>query len=122
MGRMDDPVVIMAALGGVLAGLLLLRLTGGAPKKEAATDPSPSPAVGYANPKRSRASAAPILTALGVTAIGVGLAAGAGEGGLALLALVPGLALLVAAMVKLLRGGRDPHRPQGEPPGFLTPR
>lgn len=109
---MDDPLVIMGALGGALAGFLLLRLAGGAPKEEAAAEPSPRPAVGYAIPKRSRGSGTPILTALGVTAIGVALAAGAGEGGFALLALLPGLALLVAALVTLRGGGRD-LRPPG---------
>lgn len=113
---MDDPLVILGAVGGALAGVLLLRLPRRAPNEVAASDPSPSPAAGYAIPKRARASAAPILAALGVTAVGVGLAIGAGDGGVEPLALLPGLALLMAALVVMLRGSRDRHPPEAQRP------
>ncbi len=106
---MGDYTVIAAALAGAVAGVLLLRPANawGAPSDpDGPQSPAePSTPTGYARPPRS--TAGPILLALGVALLGVGLAIGSGDAGMDALPLVPGVAVIVAALAATVRGGRD---------------
>ncbi len=106
---MVDYSVIAAALAGTAAGVLLLWLTSSRSRRDdrdrtpqKAEPPTPT---GYA--RLPVHTAAPILLAVGVTLFGVGLAIGSGDGALDVRPLLPGVVVLLAALVAVLRrGGR----------------
>ena len=107
---MDDRIVILAAVGGGLTGLLLLLHAGRASRREEraadeeeAIEPTAGHVMAHAATPRPRASSAPILTALGVAVSAVGLLVGGGGAGLGPLALLPGAALLITALVVVAR-------------------
>lgn len=112
---MTDPLVIIAAVAGGLTGLILLARVSRGSNDDRADEPLPRPVIAYAKAERPRPSAVPVLTAVGVAAAGVGLAIGTGDGGLGPVALVPGAALLLAALVLTVRrmtsggSGDNPH-------------
>ena len=123
---LSDPVSLLAALvGGIIGVVLMVRLGGwrvssheSAPTMEPQARPT-----GYAS--RHPPSAAPILTALGVAAIGIGLAVGAAGGSLGFLPLIPGVLLLVAGLRSLRRRPRDGAETtavDGEEPADLAAR
>lgn len=109
MDRMDDPIVILSAVAGGLTGLLLLLHAGRASRKEGAIEEEGAMerttrhVVGYAATPRTRASWAPILTALGVAVLAIGLLIGGVGAGLGLLALLSGGVLLITALVVVTR-------------------
>lgn len=101
---LSDPVSLFAALAGGIIGLLLMVRLGGwrvTSHESAATVGPQARPTEYAS--HHAPSAAPILTALGVAAIGIGLAVGTADGRLDFLPLIPGALLLVAALRSLLR-------------------
>ena len=109
---MTDPLVILAAVAGGLTGLLLLWRASRGASDDRHDEPPPRPVVAYAETERPRPSAVPVLTAVGIASLGVGLAIGTGEGGLGPVALVPGAALLLAAIIVMVQrtmsgGSRD---------------
>lgn len=103
ISSMDDPFVILAAVAGGLTGLILLVRVSRGSSDDRADEPLPRPVIAFAKTERPRPSAVPVLTAVGVAAVGVGLVVGTGEGGLGPVALVPGTALLLAAIVLTAR-------------------
>lgn len=104
----DDPVTLLAALAGGIAGVVLMVKLGA---WRASSNESAPPmeshvrATGYA--PRHAPSAAPILTALSVAAFGIGLAVGMADGMVDVLPLIPGVLLLAAALLSLCRRSRD---------------
>ena len=113
-----DYSVIVAALAGAAAGVLLLRLANSRDRR-AAGDRTPPPAepatpTGYA--RRPVHTAAPVLLAVGLALFGVGLAIGSGDGALDVRPVVPGVAVLLAALVLLLRQGRHTSPSDGQVP------
>lgn len=115
---MDDYTVIAAALAGAAAGALLLRL---ANARDARTDhdptpPPPEPPMPTRYARRPVNTAAPILLAVGLALVGVGLAIGSGDGALDVRPVVPGVAVLLAALVLLLRPGGHASPPDGQVP------
>lgn len=62
-------------------------------------------------------SAAPILTAVGGTVLGIGLALGSGGGTLDPLPLIPGALILVAAVLSAISRRRTTGVPPPSPPG-----
>lgn len=105
---LSDPVSLFAALAGGIIGLLLMVRLGGwrVPSHESAATVGPQARpTEYAS--RHAPSAAPILTALGVAAFGIGLALGTADGRLDVLPLIPGMLLLVAALLSLRRRSRE---------------
>ncbi len=104
---MGDYTVIAAALAGAVTGVLLMRLANawGAPAEPDGTQApaEPSTPTGYARPPRS--TAGPILLAVGLALLGVGLAIGSGDAGFDVRPLVPGAVVLVAALAATLRRG-----------------
>ena len=120
---MADYSVIVAALAGAAVGVLLLRLANSRDGR-AASDRTPPPAepatpTGYA--RRPVHTAAPILLAVGVALVGVGLAIGSGDGALDVRPVVPGVVVLLAALVLLLRQGRHASPSDGQVPnGHVT--
>ena len=115
---MVDYSVIVAALAGAAAGALLLRM---ANARDARTEHDPTPAppgppmpTRYA--RRPVNTAAPILLAVGLALFGVGLAIGSGDGALDVRPVVPGVAVLLAALVLLLRQGRHASPSKGQVP------
>lgn len=115
---MDDYTVIVAALAGAAAGALLLRM---ANARDARTDHDPTPP-GSGPPMPTRYArrpvntAAPILLAVGLALVGVGLAIGSGDGALDVRPVVPGVAVLLAALVLLSRQGRHASPSDGQVP------
>lgn len=104
IGSVTDPLVILAAVAGGLTGLLLLWRASRGPSDDRAEEPPPRRVVAYAKTERPRPSAMPVLTAVGVAALGTALVVGTGDGGLGLVALLLGAALLLAAIVVTVRG------------------
>ncbi len=103
---LNDPVSVIAAIaGGIVGVVLMVRLGGwGVSSHESATvEPQVRP-TGYAS--RHAPSAAPILNALGVAAIGIGLAVGTAGGGLGFLPLMTDVLFLAAALRSLRRRRR----------------
>ena len=100
-----DNAVIAAALAGVVAGLLLMRVAnvwGARPESDGTQAPAEPPTpTGYTRPPRS--TAGPILLAVGLALLGVGLAIGSGDAGLDARPLVPGAVVLAAALAATLR-------------------
>jgi len=104
-----DGTVIAAVVAGAVAGLLLMRWASAADRSAsmptadapAAGEP-PAAATGYR--REPGHSAAPVLLAVGVALLGTGLAVGSGDGGIDGRAVIPGLAVLVAALVAARRG------------------
>ena len=113
---MGDISVIAAGLAGAVAGLLLLRLANARDRRAAddrappgcAEPPSPT---GYA--PRAVRTAAPILLAVGLALVGVGLAFGSGGGALDIRPVLPGVVVLLAALVALVRQGGHTSPPDG---------
>lgn len=107
---LSDPVSVVAAIaGGIVGVVLMVRLRGwGLSSHESAStvEPQVRP-TGYAS--RHAPTAAPILIALGVAALGIGLAVGTAGGGIGFLPLIPGVLFLAAALRSLRRprGGGD---------------
>ncbi len=104
----DDPVTLLAALAGGIVGVVLMVRLGAwrvSPNESAPPMESSVRPTGYAS--RHAPSAAPILTALGVAAFGIGLAVGTADGRLDVLPLIPGMLLLVAALLGLRRRSRE---------------
>lgn len=102
---LDDPITSLAALaGGIVGVVLMVRLGewGGSSHESAPTLETQAQPTGYAS--RHHPSAAPILIAFGVAAIGIGLAVGAAGGRPALLPLIPGVLLLMAGLLSMRRG------------------
>lgn len=101
---LSDPVSVVAAIaGGIVGVVLMVRLRGwGVSSHESAptVEPQGRP-TGYTS--RHGPTAAPILIALGVAALGIGLAVGTAGGGLGFLPLVPGVLFLAAALRSLRR-------------------
>ncbi|MBA3689559.1 MAG: hypothetical protein H0W81_12160 [Chloroflexi bacterium] len=115
---MDDYTVVVAALAGAAAGALLLRM---ANARDARTDHDPTPPPsGPPTPtryaRRPVNTAAPILLAVGLALVGVGLAIGSGDGALDVRPVVPGVAVLLAALVLLSRQGRHASPSDGQVP------
>jgi hypothetical protein len=115
-----DYAVIVAALAGAVAGLLLLRMA--SPRDAPADRDRTSPVAGPPTPtlyaRRPLHTAAPILLAVGLALFGVGLAMGFGGAGDILL-LGPGVVVLLAALAAALRGDAaagKPPKPSGGPP------
>ena len=118
-----DYGVIVAALAGAAAGVLLLRLANSRDRRAAGdrTPPSAEPATPTGYARRPVHTAAPVLLAVGLALFGVGLAIGSGDGALDVRPVVPGVAVLLAALVLLLRQGRHASSSDGqEPNGDVT--
>ena len=120
---MGDYTVIAAALAGAVAGVLLMRV---ANARDARPEPDgtqakaePATPTGYARPTRS--TAGPILLAVGLALLGVGLAIGSGDAGLDVLPLVPGAIVLVAAVAATLRRGNADAAANPQPSGEENP-
>ncbi|MEO6579056.1 MAG: hypothetical protein ABIO99_09195 [Candidatus Limnocylindria bacterium] len=123
----DDPVTLLAALAGGLAGVVIMLRLGWWRASSAESPPLVEPTrarpTGYVS--RHGPSAFPILSALGGAAIGIGLAIGSAGGRLDLLPLLPGFVLLTAGLLSLHR--RSPHdvadtEVEGREPADLAPR
>ena len=115
---MGDFTVIAAALAGAVAGVLLMRVVSarGAGQEPDGTQAAEPPTLtGYARPPMS--SAGPILLAVGLAILGVGLAIGSGDGGMDVRPMVPGLVVLVAALVATRRAGRTDTSANPQAPG-----
>lgn len=113
---MDDPVVIAAALAGAVVGVLLMRRANAQDRADRARSEPPATieprrVTHYA--RRPASSAAPVLLAVGLALAGIGLAFGSGDDGIDARLLLPGAAVLLAAVVATLRGGRDATQPDG---------
>lgn len=120
---MADYSVIAAALAGAVAGVLLLRLANSLDRRAAGDRPPPpaEPATPMEYARRPVHTAAPVLLAVGLALFGVGLAIGSGDGGLDVRPVVPGVAVLLAALVLLLRQGRHASPSDGQVPnGHVT--
>lgn len=104
---MPDYTVIAAALAGGVAGVLLMRWAGawGAPHDPDGAHPPAEPPTPTGYARRPVPTAGPILLAIGLALIGVGLAIGSGDAGLDARPLVPGAVVLVAAFAATLRRG-----------------
>lgn len=108
---MADLPVIAAAVAGALAGVLLLLRGPGRDTSNGSPSPSPrsSDALAATRPnsttyeEKHQNSAAPILVALGLGLVGTGLALGSIGGGLDLLLVVPGGAVLLLAVAAMVR-------------------
>lgn len=105
---MGDYTVIAAALAGAVAGLLLLRWV--STRDQSDSEPADAPvavdppaAAGYQ--RKPDHTAAPVLLAVALALLGIGLAIGSGYGGIDVRALIPGLAVLAAAVVAVRRRG-----------------
>lgn len=121
----DDPVTLFAALTGGIVGVALMVKLGAwrvsSPESAPTIEPQTRP-TGYAS--RHAPSAAPILTALGVAAVGIGLAVGTAGGRLDFLPLIPGVLLLVAGLLSLRRRSRkgaEETAVEGEEPANPVP-
>lgn len=121
---MGDFTVIAAALAGAVAGVLLLlyansrdRRAAGDRTAPAAEPPAAEPPTRTQYASRQVQTAAPILLAVGLALLGVGLAIGSGEDGLDVRPLLPGVVVLLAALVAVLRQGGHASRPDGQLPG-----
>lgn len=104
----EDPVILLAALAGGIVGVVLMVRLGAwrvSPDESAPPMESRVRPTGYAS--RHPPSAAPILSALSVAALGIGLAVGTADGRLDVLPLIPGVLLLVAALLSLRRRSRE---------------
>lgn len=105
---MPDITVAAAVLAGGVVGLLLMRWAGAQDteertRSEAPSAPEPPAPTGYR--RRPVPTAGPILLAIGLALIGVGLAIGSGDAGLDPRPLIPGAIVLVAALAAALRRG-----------------
>lgn len=116
-----DYTVVLAALAGAVAGMFLLRMANARDARDArAADDRPPPPITpptstrYA--RRSVHTASPILLAVGLALFGVGLALGTGDGAWDVRPLIPGLVVLLAALVAGLRRGGGGGQPQAPAP------
>jgi hypothetical protein len=119
---MPDCTVIGAALAGAVVGLILLRWAGtrdteDRARSEAASVPEASTPTGYA--RRPVPTAGPILLAIGLALLGVGLAIGSSDAGLDARPLVPGGVVLAAALAATLRRQDTPPHPEAS--GDMNP-
>ena len=106
---MPDFTVVAAILAGGVVGLLLMRWAGTQEKKErsrseAPSAPEPQARTGYT--RHSVPTAGPILLAVALALLGIGLAIGSGDAGLDARALLPGTLVLAAALAATLRRGK----------------
>ena len=126
---MGDFTVIAAAVAGAVAGALLLLFANsrdsraaGDPKRPAAEPQAVEPqAVEPPTPTqyatRRAQTAAPILLAVGLALLGVGLALGSVGGALDIRPVLPGVVVLLVALVALLRQGGPATPPDGQSVG-----
>lgn len=120
---MPDYAVIAAALAGGVVGVVLMRLAtwGGGRAEADRTRPAPGPPTPTGYSQQSIPTAGPILLAIGLALVGIGLAIGSDDAGLDALPLVPGSVVLVAALAATLRRGDEATGADLEASGDVNP-